>query len=228
MIRLNADVGEIDTAVFDGTQEALLDVVDEANVACGGHAGDERTMRATVAQCRARHVAIGAHPSYPDRANFGRTSMTMELAALRASIRQQVRTLIDVAGSVRHVKPHGALYHDAGARPEIVDVLVDVMREVAPGAALVLQAGAPQLERVRAAGGVAVVREGFADRGYRRDGSLIPRAQAGALLLDPTAAVAQALGFARANAVDTLCVHGDTPGAVALARAVKAAIAARS
>jgi UPF0271 protein len=215
-ITLNADLGEDATQLFDGTQEALLDVVDLANIACGGHAGDTSTMRASVEQCRARNVAIGAHPSYVDRANFGRVSRPFDGDAILA----QLEALAALA-PLHHVKPHGALYHDACRDPAVADALIAVVAHFT--SKIVLLAGAPLLTRYEAAG-LTVMREGFADRGYRADGTLIPRTDPGALLHDPNEAVAQALQLTN---VDTLCVHADTPGALALSRAVREALARR-
>ncbi len=229
-MRLNADLGEDPRAVVDGTQEALIALVDEANVACGGHAGDDETMRATVAQCVRHGVAVGAHPSYPDRAGFGRVSMAMPAGELERAVREQIDALARIAGAagvaLTHVKPHGALYHDAARDPAVAGALVAAVRGALPsGVALVLPAGAPTRERCERAG-VPVVAEGFADRGMRDDGSLIPRGMPGAVIEDPAAAAAQAAAVVAGGGIDTLCVHGDTPGALAVARAVRARLGA--
>ena len=226
-VRLNADVGEDPRAVVDGTQEALLALVQMANVACGGHAGDVDTMRATVEQCLRHRVQIGAHPSYPDRAGFGRRTLSMEPAALASSVREQVRALVDIAAAcgarVLHVKPHGALYHDAARDPAVADALIAALAD--EDVHVVLIAGAPMSARFVAAG-FAVVDEAFADRAYRTDGSLVPRTEPGALVTDPAAAASQAKRLVDEGRAGTLCVHGDTPGALAIARAVAAVVRA--
>lgn len=216
---LNVDLGEL-----PDEPEALWALADLANVACGGHAGDEASMRRALQRCRRHGTAAGAHPSYPDRAGFGRAPVAMAPEALRAAVRAQCAALRAVAGplGVRlgHVKPHGALYHAAAADPAlaaaVVDGAVDALGEVR-----VVGPPTGALADAARARGLPYAREAFADRGYGPDDRLLPRGAPGALL-GPAAAAAQAR--ARAGACDTLCVHGDTPDAVAVLAAVRAAL----
>lgn len=218
-IDLNADLGE---GVAEDVDGALLAVVTSANVACGGHASDPRTMRQTVKAALELGLRIGAHPSYPDRENFGRVSVKMAPEALTASIVNQVQSLIEVAddegAEVAYVKPHGALYNDAAWDPEIGRAVVGAAARLS--LPLMMLAGSP-LARAAA---VPIIREGFIDRGYREDGSLIPRSEDAALVTDPERAARQAVALA--PSVDSLCVHSDTPGALQLLRAAREALEA--
>lgn len=222
---LNSDVGELPDDITSGLQEALLALVERANVACGGHAGDDATMDATVAQCARLGVLVGAHPSYPDRAHFGRRRMEMDRSALLESVRAQVQALDVIARAhgvtLAHIKLHGALYHDAAHHPDVARVVVDAC---APWEVpLVLPVGAATLPLVRSLGR-EVLLEAFADRGYTPEGALIPRGAPGALVHHPEAAAAQARALLERWPIDTLCVHGDTLGALALVHAVRTAI----
>jgi UPF0271 protein len=244
-IDLNCDMGEIAALIEDGTQDALMEHVTSVNVACGGHAGDDDTMAATVAAARWRGLAVGAHPGYPDRAHFGRRALALSPDAVAASVEEQVARLRDVAArlGVRlgHVKPHGALYNQAAGDPALALAIARGVDRALVGAAsgivLVGLAGSRCLE-VWAREGYAVAPEAFADRRYEADGTLRSRALPGALLDAPEDAAAQALALARDGAVTaldgrrvavaatTLCIHGDTPGAVAIAVAVARRLAA--
>jgi UPF0271 protein len=238
MIRmdLNADVGERPDALADGREEALLRQLTSANIACGGHAGDAASMDALV-RLAARHgIAAGAHPGYPDRANFGRSVMDIPPDRLRASIREQVAALAEAARRhgirLAHVKPHGALYNAAAADPDLAGLIAAAVADAAPGATLVGLAGSLMLDAWRAAG-FAVAAEAFADRRYEPDGTLRPRRFPDALITDPEEAAAQALAIARDGRVtawdglgvpvraDTLCVHSDTPGAAETVAAIR-------
>ncbi len=218
-IDLNADLGESRDYAL---QERLLQVITSANVACGGHAGDSETMRTTLEQCRRLGVAAGAHPSYPDRMNFGRLALNLQPADLAASIAAQVAELMEVARAlgvvVTHVKPHGALYNQAARDPAIAAAIVEGLRAY-PALVLYGLRGSVMLDVFRDAG-FATASEVFADRAYETDGSLRPRDLPGALLEDPATAAGNALQLALSGA-DTVCVHSDTPGAVAIARAVR-------
>jgi UPF0271 protein len=219
-VDLNADVGE-------GEGEApLYRLCTSVNVACGGHAGTTTSMARAVALARDAGTVVGAHPGYPDRAGFGRRSLALDPAELCRSLRAQVVTLAGIAGAagvvLRHVKPHGALYHDA-RHPEIADALADAIGGMEPAPVLVGFAGSPALDRWRGRG-LRVAAEGFADRAYESDGSLRSRSLSGALVLDPRRAAEQALRLVRDGAVQTLCVHGDTPDAAAILAAVRAAL----
>ena len=214
---------EIDAGEQDDEPEELWALADVLNVACGGHAGDDASMAKVAAFCAARErPRIGAHPSYPDREGFGRRAIAIEPRALADAIEQQCAALARIAGDVRWMKPHGALYHDAAARAEIADaVLGGAVAALGPTFAVI---GPPrgELRLAAAALGLAYVREGFADRATRADGSLVPRGEPGALVTDPAAAAARARSLV--NEVDAICVHADTPGALAIARAVREAI----
>ncbi len=221
MPTLNVDLGELEDEPAD-----LYRVATQVNLACGGHAGDAASMARALALAAAAGVAVAAHPSYPDREGFGRRTLRIEPAELAASVEAQcraLRALADARGiAVRIVKPHGALYHDLGARPELAEAFLDgVARALGAPLAVVGPPGSPFARAVRARGH-AWVDEGFADRGYSADGALLPRGAPGALKHDPAEAAAQALRLA--PSVQTLCVHGDTPGAVDIARAVRGAL----
>ena len=235
-IDLNCDMGE-----GCGADEALMPLVSSANVACGGHAGDEASMRETVRLARRHGVAVGAHPSYPDRAGFGRKLLPRTAAEVRADVVAQVRALAMVCGAeavpLVHVKPHGALYSDAAQDEALARAVAEAVLAVDPGLVLVCLAGSPMVNVVRGLG-LACAEEGFADRGYTSRGTLVPRGEPGALVQDPQAVAARASRMARERTVvsvdgttvpvaaDTICIHGDTPGAAALAAAVRARLAA--
>lgn len=229
---LNCDLGENDQRVRDGTDLLLLDIVTSANVACGGHAGDTFTMTAIARAALERRVAIGAHPSYPDRPNFGRISIPMTPAQIEQSVRSQILDLARIVESLgarlSHVKPHGALYHDAMHDPAIGTAIAAAVLCVDPALVLVAMSGSEVLSAWRAQG-LRVAGEAFADRAYEPDGSLRSRSLPGALITDPAAAAAQAIRFVRDGVPhdpaplrpQTICVHGDTPSAVLIACAVR-------
>ncbi|MGH3457972.1 5-oxoprolinase subunit PxpA [Aeromicrobium sp.] len=223
-ISLNADLGESPARWASGEDVALLDVVTSANVCCGAYAGDDELISATCAACVERGVAIGAQVGYPDREGFGRVPMDMEPQALRDEVAAQIAHLIDLAGSVggrvTYVKPHGALYstivHDEVQAAAVV---------VAVHAAALPLVGLPKAASLRLAraAGVPVILEGFADRGYTDEGTLIPRSEPGALLDDPGDAAVQALRLLH-EGVASICVHSDSPRALDLVRAVRVAL----
>lgn len=214
---LNADLGE---EVTDDA--ALLAVVTSANVACGYHAGSTAIMRAVCEEAAARGVSVGAQVSYDDRAHFGRVARDVPHDVLREQVADQVGTLAALAAAagtaVRYVKPHGALYHRVIDDAEQADAVLAGSAELPvlgmPGAFLAAAAAA----------GRRVWHEGFPDRGYGADGRLLPRGEPGALLDDEAEIAAQAVRLA--GSVDSVCVHGDSPGAVAHAHAVRRALAA--
>jgi UPF0271 protein len=239
-IDLNSDLGE-----GAGHDAEIMQFITSANIACGGHAGDEATMRATVELAQKRGVAIGAHPGYPDRANFGRTPVAMEPLELIEEVSGQVRALASIVnaagGTVRHVKAHGAMYNQAERDAAIARSIATGIFDDARGSSLLVFAPpASALLAAAAAMDLRVAREGFIDRAYEPDGTLRSRKLPGSLHTDPKVAVAQALSFVRdggvrasdgsflALEVDTLCIHGDTPGAVAIAEAVRTAFARES
>ena len=236
---LNADLGE---DLPDGTRTAdaeLVEVVTSANVACGFHAGDPATMRRVSELCVARGVAVGAQVSYRDREGFGRRFLDVEPAALTADVVEQVTTLSAIVRSggtrVTYVKPHGALYNTVVSHERQAAALVDAVQETDPGLAVLGLPGSRWLALADEAG-LRTVTEAYADRGYTAQGTLVPRGEAGALLTDVAAVVGRCRRLAEAGevvAVDgtvvrvqaaSVCLHGDTPGAVALARAVRQAL----
>ncbi len=224
---LNCDLGE-----GAGHDADLMPLITSANIACGAHAGDEATMKATVALALRHGVAIGAHPGYADRENFGRVERSLSAGALRELVTSQIAALARF-GKLRHVKPHGALYNQAARDPGVARVVAVAVREVNPALVLFALAGS-ELARAGREAGLAVAEEVFADRSYQRDGSLTPRSAAGALITDENVAVAQVLRMMREGVVratdgtdvairaDTVCVHGDGPHAVAFARRLNA------
>ena len=239
-IDLNADVGESFGAWSLGDDALLIPLLTSANVACGAHAGDPLTIERTVRLAARSGVAVGAHPGYPDLAGFGRRDLDMTPAELEASIVYQVGGVLafarDAGVELRHVKPHGALYNRAARDEAVASSVVSAVRRVSSSLILVGLAGSALLEAGRAAG-LDVAAEAFADRAYEADGSLRSRRAAGAVLDSPADAARQALSIARDGRVrshdgpaiavraDTLCIHGDTPGAVEIATAIRAAFA---
>jgi UPF0271 protein len=217
-IDLNADLGE---GVTDDA--GLMEVVTSANLACGFHAGDEATMRAVCTVAAARGVVVGAQVSYRDRENFGRRHMDPGAGELTAWVREQVEVLTGIAEEcgtrVAYVKPHGALYN------RVVDD-VDQAAAVLSGSGRLPVLGLPGsvILRLAAVEGRTGVPEGFPDRGYTEEGRLVPRDRPGALVEGPEAIAANALAMARAGVVRSLCLHGDSPGAVLAARAVRDAL----
>jgi 5-oxoprolinase (ATP-hydrolysing) subunit A len=234
-IDLNCDMGEIPEAIADGTQLAVMRSITSANIACGGHAGNEQTMRLTIEQARRYGVAVGAHPGYADRENFGRLELKMPPAEVANSVYEQVLALAEVAAScgarVVHVKPHGALYNQAVKNRELAMAIADGVARWNRGVVLVGLAGSPMLEVFREAG-FEVAAEAFADRRYEPDGTLRSRKFEDALIREPESAARQALGMVERGVVracdgsdvavvpQTICIHGDTPGATEIAAEV--------
>jgi UPF0271 protein len=261
-IDLNCDMGELPEAIADGTQEALLRSITSANVACGGHAGDERTMKTTIEQALRAGVAIGAHPGYPDRENFGRLELKMPAEAIADSVFEQVKALAEIAAAcssgftplsfphpapcssgftplqpavrgarLAHVKPHGGLYNQAVKNRELAVAIAKGVARWSKDVVLVGLAGSPMLDVFRETG-FAVAAEAFADRRYEPDGTLRSRKFGDALIRDPGEAARQALGIVEQGKViasdgsevavnaQTICIHGDTPGAPEIAATV--------
>lgn len=214
---LNIDLGEL-----PGEPEELYQLAQIANVACGGHAGDAASMRRAVALAGAHGALLSAHPSYPDREHFGRRSLPMAPEGLRCSVAEQCAALRALSpGPITLVKAHGALYHDIARDPALALAFLDGVAEGLglPVASLRIL-GPPAL----AVSPATLLREGFADRGLDPAGRLLPRGTPGALLHDPSLAAEQARRLASRGDLDTLCVHGDGPGALAVARAVRLAL----
>ena len=222
-VLLNIDLGEL-----PAEPEPLYRYANLANIACGGHAGDEASMTRAVQRCHAHGTRVGAHPSYPDREGFGRRAVAMPPDALRLSIAAQCARLGSVARAlgepVLFVKPHGALYHAAAAEAALADALVRGAVDALGACVTFLGPGQSALAAAAARARLPYAREGFADRATRADGTLLSRDEPGALLLDPAACAEQARAMAARGDVEAVCVHGDTPGAVSIARAVRAAL----
>lgn len=231
VVDLNADVGE-----GCGQDAALMPLITSANIACGYHAGDTDSMRAAVVLARDHGVAVGAHPSFPDREQFGRREMRLARTDLHECIRGQVHTLAAIAAAagtrLRHVKPHGALYNMAARDEELAEGVARAVYSVDPELLLFGLAGSA-LVKVAARVGLRSVNEVFADRAYLPDGSLLPRDRPGSVLHNEAAVATRAVAMACEGtvvAVDgsrirvqagTICVHGDTPGAAVLAARIR-------
>ncbi|MDU6224654.1 MAG: 5-oxoprolinase subunit PxpA [Enterobacter asburiae] len=232
-IDLNADLGEGSRADAE-----LMTLVTSVNIACGFHAGDAQTMLESVRNAIKNGVAIGAHPSFPDRENFGRTAMDLPPATVYAQVLYQIGALEAMVraqnGVMRHVKPHGMLYNQAAKDADLADAIARAVRDCSPQLILVGLAGS-ELIRAGQRLGLTTRQEVFADRGYLPDGSLVPRTQAGALITDEGKALAQTLEMVRAGRViavdgtpanvqaDTVCLHGDGEHALQFARRLRAA-----
>jgi UPF0271 protein len=236
-IDLNADLGEGFGRSRAEEDEALLDFVSSANVACGFHAGDSTTMRDTVRAAKTRHVTIGAHPSYPDIPGFGRRELGLPPREIALHVAYQIRALRDVCGSERaklsYVKPHGALYNRCVRDREAAAAVVAAMRDVEASLTLLGPAGS-EMARAAESAGVAFASEAFVDRAYKRDGSLVPRSEDGAVIHDVKSAVQRAVMLVKGQTISaddgselrisaqSLCVHGDNPNAAAILRALSA------
>jgi 5-oxoprolinase (ATP-hydrolysing) subunit A len=240
-IDLNCDMGEIPEHIKDGTQESLMRSITSVNIACGGHAGDERTMKTTIEQALRWNLTIGAHPGYPDRENFGRVELDLPLDQIEESIFGQIRALSEIAQTyataIVHVKPHGAIYNQAVNKPELARAIANGVARFSKELVLVGLAGSRMLSVFREAG-FRVAAEAFADRRYEPDGTLRSRKHEDALLRDPQSAAEQAVRIAKKQGViasdgstvpieaQTICIHGDTPGAPKIAETVAAALQA--
>ena len=238
-VDLNCDMGELPEMLADGSQEALMEFVTSANVACGGHAGDEEMMRATIEQALRLGVAVGAHPGYEDRETFGRVALNWSAEKIRDSVYRQVLALGKIAekcgAAVVHVKPHGALYNQAAQDAGLARSIADGVARWRKDVVLVGLAGSVMLREFRAAG-FRVAAEAFADRRYEKDGNLRARKFRDALLDVPEKAAEQAVRIAEGRGVltregtaveveaQTICIHGDTPGAERIAEAVRKAL----
>src|SRR5712671_4580687 len=234
-IDLNCDMGEVPEHISDGTQEALMRSITSVNIACGGHAGDAQTMATTIQQALRYKLAIGAHPGYADRANFGRIELNLSPEEVADSIYAQVRALAEVAAryhaNITHVKPHGALYNQAVRNSQLARAIASGVARWSQHVVLVGLAGSPMLDVFDDAG-FPIAAEAFADRRYEPDGTLRSRKHSDALIPDPAEAAQQAVniverGFVLARngsevavSAQTICVHGDTPGAPQIAIAV--------
>lgn len=234
-IDINCDMGEVPEHIADGTQESLMGSVTSVNIACGGHAGDETTMRKTIEQALRWKLTIGAHPGYPDRANFGRVDMNLSPTEIEATVYQQVQALATIAASlgtvVAHVKAHGQLYNQAANNQAQAGAIANGVARFSKHLILIGLAGSSMLDVFKEQG-FSVAAEAFADRVYEPDGTLRSRRFEDALIRDPAKAAEQALRIAQRGevvasngaviqvAAQTICIHGDTPGAPRVAMAV--------
>jgi UPF0271 protein len=241
-IDLNADLGEGYGPWAMGDDAAMLDIVSSANVACGGHASDPETMFRTLTLARARGVVTGAHPSYPDKEGFGRRRLPFAPLEIERFVAAQLGALIAIGALVgqpiAYVKPHGALANVASEDHAVAEAIVRALQAVDPGLAVLAISGTV-LEAVAKARGATVFSEIFADRGYTPAGNLVPRSEPGAMIHDPAAATTRLLQFLESRrmptvggapvqlAADSVCIHGDSPAAVAMARHISDAIKAR-
>jgi len=240
-IDINSDLGESEESLANGADFELMRYITSANVACGGHAGDEHTMRETVRMAKQLGVAVGAHPGYPVRANFGRIESPLSSAEIEATVRDQIAALAGVAAllgvKLVHCKPHGALYHSANKSSEVAAAIGRAVLQGDEQLIMVGQAGSATLTLWESMG-LSCAAEAFADRAYEPDGVLRERTLPGALLDDPAKAARQAVAVATrqvAVATDesrlkviaqTICIHSDTPGSAGIARAVNEALKA--
>ena len=235
-IDLNCDMGEGFGRYVLGNDEAVIPLVSSVNVACGFHASDPSTMRRTVKLAKEWNVAVGAHPSFPDRVGFGRREMSASPAEIRDDVIYQLGALLAFCKAegvpLRHVKPHGALYNLAARDIEAATAIAAAVRSVDPSLYLVGLCGSAMVAAARETG-LKFAPEAFADRGYRKDGRLVSRKEHGAVLDDPEVVAERVVRMVRDGEVitvdgtgipidpKTVCVHGDTPGAAALLRAIR-------
>ena len=233
---INCDMGEIPRLLKDNVYSDLMDHVTSINLACGGHAGDLSMMRELIRIAKRKNVRIGAHPSYPDRENFGRLVLEMDSEELLRSICDQVRSLISVAEeesvSISHIKPHGALYDQAAKDAHLARVIGSAVDRVEPDLDIICLSGSSMV-RILEDMGLKVVQEAFADRTYERDGGLRDRGSDRALITDPQKAADQARSIIEDKKIitfdgseisvqaQTLCIHSDTPNAIAIAQEVR-------
>jgi len=238
-IDINSDLGESEEALASGSDFELMRYITSANVACGGHAGNEHTMRETVRKAKELSVAVGAHPGYPDRENFGRIEIPMSSAEIEATVRDQIAALAEIATSLgvnlSHCKPHGALYHAANKSAEVAAAIGRAVLESDDQLIMVGQAGSLTLS-LWGSMGLTCAAEAFADRAFEPDGILRKRTLPGALLENANDAARQAIDIATSQtavatdgttlkvSAQTVCIHSDTPGSAAIARAVNEAL----
>jgi 5-oxoprolinase (ATP-hydrolysing) subunit A len=238
-IDLNADLGEGFGHSRVAEDEALLDLVSSANIACGFHAGDATTMRDTVRAAASRGVAIGAHPSYPDIPGFGRRELGLSPTEIRFHVAYQLRAIHDMCvaenATLSYVKAHGALYNRAARDSSAAAALAQAIRNVNPSLILLGLAGS-EMARAAAHANLTFAAEAFADRAYKRDGTLVSRQEPGAVIHDVQAAVKRAITLVKSNTVaaddgstigvvaQSLCVHGDNPDALPLLRELRATL----
>ena len=236
MIDINCDMGEVNELLKDKTYSKLMDHVTSINIACGGHAGDENMMRKIIQIAKTKKVKIGAHPSYPDKKNFGRYDMNLSKEDLSHFITSQINDLIKIAETeqvlIDHIKPHGALYNSAAKNKDLAKIICNVVKTINPEIPIMCLAGSPMVSVIQNMG-LKPISEAFADRTYEGDGSLRKRTLSKALIVDPIEAANQAKCiFLQKKVVaydgsdvpinaQTLCVHSDTPNALEIAKKIK-------
>ena len=236
MIDINCDMGELNELMDDGTYESLMDHVTSINVACGGHAGDDVMMNTMVELAKAKKVNLGAHPSYPDKENFGRYEIDISISDLKDSISKQIINLIDIANKngseLSHVKPHGALYNKAAEDKGLAMLIGEVVKSIDPLLPIMCLAGS-QMITVLESIGLKAMPESFADRTYEPDGTLRKRSYSNALISNPQIASKQAFNIYYKKRIiahegsefsidsETICIHSDTENALKIAKAVK-------
>jgi UPF0271 protein len=241
-IDLNADLGESFGSWAMGADSAMLDIVNSANIACGGHAGDAGVMLETIKMAHARGVNIGAHPGFDDKQGFGRRRIPLSMDEVTQLIAAQVGTIKGVAAlagaTVSYVKPHGALNNWACENRDVADAIARAMRASCPELAMLAVSGT-ELEKAARAAGIKTYSEIFADRGYGDDGNLVPRGQTGAMITDAGAAADRLIEFFETGEMptasggtvtlnaDSICIHGDSAHAVAMAAQLRDALVAR-
>lgn len=240
-IDLNSDLGESFGPWSMGDDATMLSLVTSANIACGGHASDPETMFKTLGEARTRNVVVGAHPGYADREGFGRRVIPMSEAEIERMVAAQIGSLMGVAAlvgvAVRYVKPHGALGNLAADNAGVAAAIARAVKAISPDLAVLAISGT-ELETVSRRAGLKAFSEIFADRAYLPNGQLVPRSRPGAMIHDPAAAVQRLIGVLETGlmpvldgepirlAAQSICVHGDGPAAVAMARAIRADLAA--
>jgi len=226
-IDLNADVGESFGAYAIGHDPGLMKSITSANVAAGFHAGDPSVLRATIRRAKQHGVAVGAHPSFPDLAGFGRREMNIPPREVEDLVLYQIAAVAGVAHvegvTLQHVKPHGALYNMAARDAGLATAIARAVAAFSPSLILLGLPGSELLKAGKAAG-LRVAGELFADRAYEPDGSLMSRKKPGAIIHDVDLVVARAVQMAKEGAGETICVHSDTPGADELAARIRAAL----
>tara|TARA_R110002124_G_scaffold100656_8_gene247707 strand:+ start:2510 stop:3265 length:756 start_codon:yes stop_codon:yes gene_type:complete len=236
-IDLNADLGEDESPDGIARDIAIMDIVSSCNIACGGHAGSPQTMRIMLAAAKARQISPGAHPSYPDRSNFGRQSMNISMEELEACLASQVLEITTIAEEVgvplTHLKPHGALYNDAQDDPDLATLLIEMM--AGTGLALVGMPGS-LIQKMAMERNISFIAEAFIDRRYTGKGRLVPRSEAGAVIADEDERIHQGLSLAQGTALtvqdgsdlmvkaDSLCLHSDSDGALETAKKMRLAL----
>ena len=236
MIDVNSDVGEFPHLLEDGTYYQLMDYITSINIACGGHAGDYNLMKAMIRMGVEKNVTIGAHPGYPDKENFGRKIMDMNPPDIMDTIMKQIENLFEIAAAenteLQHVKPHGALYNQAAKSSTIAHAIGLAVKKIDPQLTIVGLSDSLMIDTWKEMG-LNVAGEAFADRSYEADGSLRNRELENALITNPTQAAKQAMMIIKSGEIismdgnilsinaQTICIHSDTPNALAIAKAVK-------